>query len=67
MVTSDTSPLSQPDVLPIFEIMEGNDKKLGKGSIPELLSDALGVTFDHRVGHDYFQQYEERHDYYNKT
>jgi len=45
------------------EIMEDNDKKLGKGSIPELLSDALGVTFDNRVGHDYFQQYEERHDY----
>jgi predicted ATP-dependent serine protease len=46
-----------------------NDKNSGKnkGIIPKLLSDALSVSFDPNVGHDYLEQYDERYDYYHKV
>lgn len=51
-----------------LEIIQ-KDPKVGasKGSIPKLLSDALAVTFDPNVGHDYLEQYLERFDYYHKV
>lgn len=52
----------------IFEaisIIEG-ESKLDKGSIPGLLQDALGVSFDHRVGHDFVADYQDRFDFYRK-
>lgn len=47
-------------------ILDGDDKKRDKGIIPELLSDALAVSFDSRVGHDYFEDADERYEYYNR-
>ena len=41
----------------------GGDKD--KGSIPVLLSDALSVSFDSSIGHDYFVDAEERFDFYH--
>ena len=44
------------------------DKKGGTlttGAIPSILSDALAVSFDPNVGHDYLGQFEERYDYYH--
>jgi replicative DNA helicase len=43
-------------------IMEGDDKKLDKGAIPQLFEDALSVSFDPSVGHDYFEDAEKRYD-----
>src|ERR1035437_690428 len=43
-------------------IMEGNDKKLEKGAIPQLFENALSVSFDPSVGHDYFDDAEKRYD-----
>lgn len=37
-----------------------------KGSIPQLLSDALGVSFDNHVGHDFIDDASERFDFYQK-
>lgn len=37
-----------------------------KGAIPQLLSDALAVTFDANVGHSYTEDYEKRFEYYHK-
>ena len=48
------------------KIADGQDTKRDKGSIPQILSDALGVSFDQHVGHDYLQNYQERFDFYHK-
>jgi replicative DNA helicase len=39
-----------------------SDGKKSKDVIPDLLSEALGITFDPSVGHDYLEDYEERYD-----
>ena len=44
-------------------IIDGNDEK---GKIPELLTDALAVTFDPNIGHDFIDDYDERFDFYHK-
>lgn len=46
-------------------VLDGQHKSLDKGSIPKMLSDALGVSFDNNVGHDYLDNYEERYDFYH--
>ncbi len=48
------------------KIADGQDSKRDKGAIPQILSDALGVTFDQNVGHDYIKDSEERYDFYHK-
>lgn len=47
-------------------ILDGKDKELDKGSIPKLLSDSLGVSFDTTVGHDFFEDFDLRYDHYHK-
>lgn len=49
-----------------IQILDGKDKKLDKGSIPQLLSDALGVSFDNSVGHDFFDDFSDRYEFYHK-
>lgn len=49
-----------------IKILDGDEAKLGKGSIPELLSDAISVSFDNRIGHDYFEDFESRFEYYHR-
>jgi len=48
-------------------ILENTHKDLSKGSIPKLLSDALSVSFDSSVGHEYFDDSDSRFDYYHRT
>jgi replicative DNA helicase len=53
----------------IMEAVQILDDKTGnksKGSIPKLLSDALGVSFDTAVGHDYINDSDSRYDFYHK-
>ena len=47
-------------------IADGQDEKKQPDAIPSILSDALAVSFDNNVGHDYLQDYAERFDLYNK-
>jgi replicative DNA helicase len=47
-------------------ILDGQDKELDKGSIPKLLSDSLGISFDSSVGHDFLEDYEDRFEYYHR-
>lgn len=54
-------------ILQSIGILEGNDKKHSKDSIPSLLQDALGVCFDSSVGHDYFEDASERFESYNRV
>ena len=50
-----------------IKIAEGNDDKQTTNAIPNILSDALAVSFDNHIGHDYLQDYEERYEFYHKT
>jgi replicative DNA helicase len=43
-----------------------DDGKRSKGEIPQLLSDALGVTFDNNIGHDYINDSDARYDFYHR-
>ena len=47
-------------------IADGNNEKKTPDAIPSILSDALAVSFDNHVGHDYLLDYEERYELYNK-
>jgi len=49
-----------------IHIADGNDDKKNRDSIPTILSDALAVSFDNHVGHDYLQDYEQRYESYHK-
>ena len=50
-----------------IHIADGNDEKKNRDAIPTILSDALAVSFDNHIGHDYLQDYEERyHSYHRK-
>ena len=48
-----------------IQIIDGKDKKRGPDAIPSILTDALAVGFDNRVGHDYLADSDERYDYYH--
>ena len=50
-----------------IKIAEGNDEQRAAGSIPSILSDALAVSFDNHIGHDYLEDYEERYEFYHRT
>ena len=50
-----------------IQLADGKDESKGRDAIPSILSDALSVSFDNHVGHDYLQDYEERfHSYHRK-
>jgi replicative DNA helicase len=53
-------------VLGSISILDGKDKTQDKGAIPKILSDALSVTFDNSVGHDYLEDSDERYEFYHK-
>jgi replicative DNA helicase len=53
-------------VLESISILDGKDKTNDKGSIPKILSDALSVTFDNSIGHDYLENSDERYDFYHR-
>ena len=50
-----------------IKIADGSHDKQGPDAIPSILSDALGVTFDNHIGHDYIDDYEERYESYHKV
>ena len=54
-------------VMESIKIIESKDTKQGKGAIPEILQEALGVSFDANIGHDFFADAESRYDFYNKV
>ena len=47
-------------------VIDGEDKELDKGALPELLSKSLSISFDTSIGHDYIEDYEDRYDFYHK-
>jgi len=49
-----------------ISILEGEDKKRDKNVIPDLLSDALAISFDEYIGHEFLEQAGDRWDFYHK-
>ena len=49
-----------------IQLADGKDESKGRDAIPSILSDALSVSFDNHVGHDYLQDYEKRFESYHK-
>lgn len=46
---------------------QAGDSKLDKGAIPSILADALSVSFDNHVGHDFLEDAESRFEFYHRT
>ena len=53
-------------IMDSINIIEGKHETLGKNSLPEVLSEALGVNFDIRVGHDYVDDSDSRYEFYHR-
>ena len=49
-----------------IQIADGKDSKKTRDAIPSILSDALAVSFDNHIGHDYLEDYEQRYETYHK-
>ena len=47
-------------------LADGKDEKKDRDAIPSILSDALAVSFDTHVGHDYLLDYEARYESYHR-
>ena len=50
-----------------ISIIDGKDKNRGADAIPSILTDALAVSFDNAVGHDYFDDADKRFDFYHRV
>ena len=50
-----------------IHIIDGKSKDQTPDAIPEILTEALSVSFDSHIGHDYIEQYDERYDYYHEV
>jgi len=53
-------------VLGSISILDGKDKTHDKGQIPKILSDALAISFDNSVGHDYLENSDARYEFYHR-
>lgn len=52
-------------MLSSMSILDGKDKKHQPAQIPELLSNALAITFDPNIGHDYLEDMDRQYEYYH--
>lgn len=53
-------------ILDSISIIDGKHDKLTRNAIPELLTEALGVGFDTNIGHDYFEDVDQRFSFYHE-
>jgi replicative DNA helicase len=54
-------------IMDSIQIIDGKDTERSEGAIPEILSNALGVSFDQAIGHDYIDDADSRFDFYNSV
>ena len=52
-------------IMESISIIDGKHESLTKNALPDILSKALGVSFDKNVGHDYIENVEERYEFYH--
>ena len=53
-------------VMESINIIDGKHPTLQKNGIPDILSKALGVTFDTNIGHDYLENVDNRYEFYHQ-
>jgi len=53
-------------IMESITIIDGKHQKLTKNALPDILKDALSVSFDTNVGHDYIENVEERYEFYHE-
>lgn len=53
-------------IMESITIIDGKSKDKTKGAIPQILTDALGVSFDSHIGHNYIEDSDIRFDYYHR-
>lgn len=54
-------------ILDSIHILNGEKKDKDRGAITELLKDALSISFDPNVGHDFLEEWERRYEFYHAT
>ena len=54
-------------LLESIQIADGNSETMGRDAIPSILTDALSVSFDNSVGHDYLYDSDERFEFYHRV
>lgn len=53
-------------LLESIKVADGGNPKISKDAIPAILQEALAVSFDEHVGHDYIENSEERYEFYHR-
>jgi replicative DNA helicase len=53
-------------VMESITIIDGKHQSLTKNALPDILTKALGVSFDTNIGHDYIENFEERYEFYHR-
>ena len=53
-------------VMESITIIDGKHQNLSKNALPDILTKALGVSFDTNIGHDYIENFEERYEFYHR-
>jgi replicative DNA helicase len=53
-------------IMESIKIIDGKHNSKTSGNIPTILSDALAISFDSHIGHDFLEDYENRYDYYHR-
>ena len=53
-------------IMESINVIDGKNQSLTKNAVPEILSDALAVSFDTNVGHDYIDNSDDRFDFYHR-
>lgn len=53
-------------IMQSIQILDDKTGKKEKGAIPQILSDALAVSFDTAIGHDFLEDVDERYDFYHQ-
>ena len=54
-------------IMESIHIIDGKSKTQTENAIPNILSDALSVSFDTHIGHDYIEDADERFNFYHKV
>lgn len=54
-------------LLESVKIADGKDSKRTEDAIPSILQEALAVSFDEHIGHDYIEDYESRFEFYHRN
>lgn len=53
-------------IMQSIQILDNKDEKNGKGSIPQILSDALAISFDTNIGHNFLEDADSRYEFYHR-